>query len=567
MLKENLKEQKEEEKQTFKSQENKDNNIDTIFNKTLKTTSSVLVLSLISKIINIFCNIILVRYISKEAYGTAKIYLEFLFSLICFIPIDTMRKTAQKFCPDKNAEKETKKYYIVCQLYMLMLIPMIIYCILLFFGFIIFDNSGTMRQNYNHSIVYIISGMLEILAEPVILYMNLHMENILIGKTFGNLVRIFANVFFVVYFKLNLGSFTCARFVGSFCYLCYFLILGKFKYKLNFINFIPRNIKIFFNKKENLIDDIDIRPLKNIFYQFIGLTLLNMILSNCENVILSFVLKRSNEEKSEYSFVVENFSIITRLILRPLEDTFYNLINKLKNFENKENKDNTNNDGIILDVLKLFIKCFCIFGILLISYYFLCGNDLIELVYSKKWATEITEKIGCAYAIYISIISINGIVECFANATNDASQMNLSYILLTSNSVFLVILNFLISNWDICGLILANAISMVFRINGNLYIIFCGKKEKLEIDDDKKHKNNLFFDIKNFQKKCFLTNYSIFFTFFCVIIGKWIKQYIENKILLFKIGIYGFIGMINVCFIFLFEYKTVKNSLKKLKGI
>ena len=182
MLKENLKEQKEEEKQTFKSQENKDNNIDTIFNKTLKTTSSVLVLSLISKIINIFCNIILVRYISKEAYGTAKIYLEFLFSLICFIPIDTMRKTAQKFCPDKNAEKETKKYYIVCQLYMLMLIPMIIYCILLFFGFIIFDHSGTMRQNYNHSIVYIISGMLEILAEPVILYMNLHMENILIGK-------------------------------------------------------------------------------------------------------------------------------------------------------------------------------------------------------------------------------------------------------------------------------------------------------------------------------------------------------------------------------------------------
>ena len=58
-------------------------NIDTIFNKTLQNTSSVLILSLISKILNIFCNVILVRHISKEAYGTAKIYLEFLFSLIC----------------------------------------------------------------------------------------------------------------------------------------------------------------------------------------------------------------------------------------------------------------------------------------------------------------------------------------------------------------------------------------------------------------------------------------------------------------------------------------------------
>ena len=330
------------------------------------------------------------------------------------------------------------------------------------------------------------------------------------------------------------------------------------------------------SKKEYLISDIDIRPLKSIFYQFVGLSLLNMILSNVENVILSFFLKNSNEEKSEYSFIVENFNIVTRLILRPMEDTFYNLINKLKNFENEENNNKKNknqistNNDLILNVLKLFIKFFSFFGILLISYYFLCGNDLIELVYSKKWATDITQKIGCSYAIYISIISINGIVECFANATNDATQMNLSYILLTTNSIFLVILNILISNWDICGLILANAISMVFRINGNLFIIFCGKKndkEKNNIDlDDKKYKGNLYFDIKQFQKDCFLSNYSIVLTAFCVFFGKIIRQYIENKILLFKIGIYGVIGIINVFFIFLFEYKNVRNSIKKIKG-
>ena len=551
-------------------------NIDTIFNKTLQNTSSVLILSLISKILNIFCNVILVRHISKEAYGTAKIYLEFLFSLICSFPIDTIRKTSQKFCPDKNSDKETKKYYIVCQLYVLLLIPMAIYCLLLFFGFIFFDSSGTMQLNYIHLIIYIISGFLEILAEPVILFMNLHMENILIGKTIGNFVRIFSNVIFVVYFKFNLGSFTCARFCGSFCYLSYFLFLGLFRYKINFGKFIPKNIKIFLSKKEYLISDIDIRPLKSIFYQFVGLSLLNMILSNVENVILSFFLKNSNEEKSEYSFIVENFNIVTRLILRPMEDTFYNLINKLKNFENEENNNNKNknqistNNDLILNVLKLFIKFFSFFGILLISYYFLCGNDLIELVYSKKWATDITQKIGCSYAIYISIISINGIVESFANATNDATQMNLSYILLTANSIFLVILNILISNWDICGLILANAISMVFRINGNLFIIFCGKKndkEKNNIDlDDKKYKGNLYFDIKQFQKDCFLSNYSIVLTAFCVFFGKIIRQYIENKILLFKIGIYGVIGIINVCLIFLFEYKNVRNSIKKIKG-
>ena len=119
MLKEKLKQEKELSKENHinnikkkSDNENNDNNINTIFNKTLKNTSSVLVLSLISKVINILCNIILVRYITKEAYGTAKIYLEFCFTLICFFPIDTIRKTSQKFCPDKNLEKETKKYYI-----------------------------------------------------------------------------------------------------------------------------------------------------------------------------------------------------------------------------------------------------------------------------------------------------------------------------------------------------------------------------------------------------------------------------------------------------------------------
>lgn len=72
----------------------------------------------------------------------------------------------------------------------------------------------------------------------------------------------------------------------------------------------------------------------------------------------------------------------------------------------------------------------------------MCGNELIELVYSKKWATNVTKKICCAYSIYIAIIAINGVIECFANATNDSNQMNLSYILLALNSNLFVFLIF-----------------------------------------------------------------------------------------------------------------------------
>ena len=550
----------------------KENNINNILSKTLKNTSSAFIISIMSKIISFLCNIILIRHISKDAYGTAKIYLEFALSLVCFFPRETIRKTAQKFCPDNDNKREVIKFYLVCQIYFLIFIPMIIYCFFIFFGFYFFDSSGNMKIYFNHLIIYILSGMIELLAEPIILYMNLHLENILIGITIGDFIRIISNAIFVVFLKMDLGSFTFSRLLGSFCYLIFFLYLGKFKYNIDFTKTIPRYFKIFFNKKEKIIDGIDISPLKDIFLQFVKLTLLNMVLSNCENLILSFVIKKSNEEKGEYSFIVENFSIITRLILKPIEDTFFNLINKLKNFENKNGKENDNRDNDkIFDVLKLFIKCLLIFVTLLILYYFLCGKDLIELVYSKKWSTNITDKIGCSYSIYIAIISINGIIESFSNATNNSDQMNISYILLTLNSVLLVVSMFFLSNWDTCGLILANAISMIFRINGNLYIIYCGKKEKYNNnkndEENKKYKTNLIYNIKSFQKNCFLSNSSLITTFIFILLGNYIKKFIEHKLIIFKCGIFGLLGLLNATLIGLYEFKEIKNSIKKIKSL
>ena len=135
----NSKEDTQIKKEIKEEKTKSENNLNNILAKTLKNTSSVFALSIISKIINLLCNIILVRHISKEAYGIAKIYLEFAFLLVCFFPRETIRKTAQKFCPDKDNKKELKKFYICCQLYLMLFFPMIIYCILLFFGFIAFD--------------------------------------------------------------------------------------------------------------------------------------------------------------------------------------------------------------------------------------------------------------------------------------------------------------------------------------------------------------------------------------------------------------------------------------------
>ena len=90
--------------------------INLFFKKTLKNTLSAFFLSLISTIVNFTCNIPLLRNISKESYGIVKVHFELAFTLINFIPRETIRRASQKFCPDNEPKNEKEKYIVVSQI-------------------------------------------------------------------------------------------------------------------------------------------------------------------------------------------------------------------------------------------------------------------------------------------------------------------------------------------------------------------------------------------------------------------------------------------------------------------
>ena len=122
-------EKTEIKKQTTKEKEKEENtteqtkieviekeDISLFFRKTLRNTLSAFFLSLISTVVNFTCNIPLLRNVSKESYGIVKVHLELSFTLINFIPRETIRRASQKFCPDKDPQKEKQKYNTVSQI-------------------------------------------------------------------------------------------------------------------------------------------------------------------------------------------------------------------------------------------------------------------------------------------------------------------------------------------------------------------------------------------------------------------------------------------------------------------
>ena len=575
--------------------------------KTIKNTATIFVLSSTTTVLNFLCNIPLLRVVSKESYGTVKVYLELGFSLINYIPRESIRRTSQKFCPDKDPIKEKKKYILTAQLNMLIMITFAIIGVFIFLCFVFFTNSKQLHNNLVQLIIYMICALVELSCEPIILYMNLKVENKFIPITVSSLSRIISNTILAVFFKLDLWSFTLSRIIGSFVYSIYIIYLGYFKYKINFKNFIPKDIGLLIKGKMKGM--INIQYLREVFYQFFRISLLNLIIQNCEGLILSFAIKNTEEEKSDYSFVSQNFSLILRFFIEPVTDAFYILVNKLKymekkneikdlnsfpnnkeiqvkieeksenNIETSQNKIENNIQGkneesliikepnifITLKVLKLFMKIFSFFGVILIPYYILFGINIIELIYGKKWANNNIDKIGDSYTYYVIMTSIFSIVESFANATNNSRQMDLSYISLIGNSCILVVFMYIFSRWDICGIILANVFSILLIINCHLYIVFCTKKN---ININKLNSSNsLIDDIKNFIKNCFISEKSLISTGILISFGFFIKKAILfNYSLIFTCCICGFLAFLNCGLLFYFEYKQFKANLEEIKS-
>ena len=585
-------EQKLEKKDNLLNENLEKEDINIFFQKTLKNTLSAFFLSLFSTIINFICNIPLLRYVSKESYGIIKVHFELAFTLINFIPRETIRRASQKFCPDKEIKKEKEKFIIISQINYLFFIFSSFLCIIVFSCFILFTDSEGLHHNFIQLILYILCGLLELIIEPVIMFMNLHMENKFFPITISSISRVISNTIFVVLFNMDLWGFTLSRIIGTTVYISYIFSLGYFKYKLNFGKFIPKDFKTLILGKTT-INGINLLYLREILYQFIKLNLLNFILSRCQNVVLSFIIKSSDEEKSDYSFISQNYGLITRFLLEPIIDSFYNLVNKIKYSEKRvENriKEGNNNSGdninqnnydynsdlnfdkdlqfkeiepkemveyehqlekenpqkpkpfkinkknidkiiclkknkqenqlnyeIAIKLLQLFLKIFTFIGIFIIPYYLLIGTEVMGLIYGKKWETSNIDKIGDCYSYYVIIVGFSDLIKNFGSATNDSRQMNLSYISLIINALFLSLFMYFLSKWDICGLIISNELSAVFLINCNLYIVFCGKN-KINYSNIFL-KESIFSDIDNFINKCFINKKTMLFTVIFVSIG------------------------------------------------
>jgi len=409
----------------------------------------------------------------------------------------------------------------------------------------------------------------------------------------------------------GIWAFTIGRVLSALLYFVFVLLVGYYKY----INFRKLMWPVY-----GLRNILDIN--KELVRYFVGnfkMSSLKMVLIYTERFVLSFFLDLSEEQKGEYSFIVDNFSILIKCFLEPAEEIFYNIISKVKatNYGTEEefnknkaieylenskineakeinykydhasffsdfnidikpkkkevarNRANSeSNDEMFVSVhsklLKIAVRFMLIFGILLTAYLLIVGKEVITIVFTEKWATLSVIRLAKMYSLYITLMSINVIMEGYLNAIYSTDKISAYIFFMIFNSFLLIFLSIYLTTNDSAGLIVANAIALSFRIILNLYFILSESQLIIKIKNNTLSCVEILMEIIQFFQKAFIKKLSWFSVIMCLGILRFIQHKSQEDCDFFILICTCVVLSFNVFIIILLEKNNFKKVLEEM---
>lgn len=469
---------------------------------TVVSDSLILLLTFISKIINVIFTVLIARSVSKKSYALANIYFSFIYLLITTFPKSINRRCSLQYSHDLFEKDEEKKFKDATQ------VTWIINYIITFLSFFLyhaFTSFNSELLDYKlHLIIYIFSALLEIYAEPIMIYLDIRVSSNYkcFVMFFGDYMLLMLNYLFSSILHFDLWSFTLSRLFSSIGYFVFLVYLAKHSFHI-FNEILPSWSKTKNGIKfllKSICTKNEENELKALYISEIRSYSVTTMMQFTENVVLSFFVRYSDDIKADYSFVKENFSFFINHSISPSEENFFVLLNKIKNYKNlttlKSSKDSTTNEYsgdfslnenqyIIKEVsrknkpkesesysyklLKTSIRLYFVIGIISISVLSLLGNEVLLMLFTDKWANDRTYKFIKLYLVYFSLKAISSKFSSYSSAIYSSEIRDMSRRFGYVNIFLMLTLAFSLSQIDISGLVITNIIYHSVKILAEWY--------------------------------------------------------------------------------------------------
>ena len=497
----------------------------------------IILMTIISKIIHVIFTVLIIRVVSKKAYGIESVYLNFIHDIVISFPTQVVRMSASCYSHDQSPVIEKKNFIHSSKLSWLVNLIIIPLSIFLYYAFTIMEPS-LIHYKY-HIIVYIFSGILENCVEPIMIYLNVKAINSvkIFILFFSDILNLFTCYILSAKFNFDLGAFTFARLITSILYFNLLLYLA-FSYNIDIWlvipnpQFVKERIQFFFN----VIRHEDSELLSLIKLQ-IKAWWIDLILKSIERIILSFFVTYSDDVKAEYLFVKGNFEFFIDRFISPTGDNFFILLNKIKNFKNittlrsgneiTDKGDFSFNDNQYIikyllkrnsivkkesypyKLLKIHIKFYLIIALIIYCIFSILGNDFLLWLFTDKWANETTFSLMKLFVVLVSVKLIETIFISYSKAIYCKFNRILIKGFGRANHFLLIALSFSLTQISIKGLVIAPIIVSLCNILLNWY--FTVRNEFW--DNENKYIQRLILkEMIFFAKDSLMQNMSFFFT-------------------------------------------------------
>lgn len=316
-------------------------------------------------------------------------------------------------------------------------------------------------------VIFSISALCEISVEPLwVLAESLHHTRLkVVGEGIGQLSRVVVVVCGILLApEADLIIFCAGQVVYSLMYVLVYLVYFKYLFTKRQVRELPvasfGGVLPSLSYKE-FCDEEQFRLAKGFFWQ----SVLKMILTNGEGYVMTVFSVLSFAQQGVFDIISNLGSIVARFVFKPIEESFYvffacTLYRGLPASEQKE--DSLEVATKTLAVLSKFVVCI---GLVILIF----GLSYSHLALTIYGGCRLTDMGGHDlmrwYSLYVVLLAINGITECFFFAVMSEREVSrYNQRLLLFSATFLIFSLILTSVMGSAGFIVANCVNMLVRI-------------------------------------------------------------------------------------------------------
>ncbi|KAL6420034.1 hypothetical protein ACFW04_001207 [Cataglyphis niger] len=453
-----------------------------ILKSSLENASFSIIFQIFCRCVTFLLNAFVVRHVGQAVLGVINVRLLLLESMILFLS----REPFMKACLTNTAEHNWAQ--VVNLLWLTVPICLVMSFLFGYIWLFVLSTTEALPPYYTFAVwavglscIIELSSLIVQLAANAFLFVRLK----IILDTIMIAIRTMTFVLLILYYPENaLLAFGTAQLVAAIFYTTsHYAYFHYYIKKLNkctqkrrmslkdstdeyVVREFPfRNVKDFLpGQLENNDSYLD-KKLTILTWSFFRQGILKQILTEGERLIMTIMPVLTFTEQGTYEIVNNLGSLAARFIFRPIEESGYFYFTQIVKRDKPIFDQNPADIQESVNVLTHLCSIVTSIGLIVLVFGQSYSSTLLWLYGGSKLTLPLPVLLLRAHCLAVLLLGINGVTECYTNATADSATINKSNVIMVYESIAFLGASYLFAIWfGPVGFIFGNCVNMSLRI-------------------------------------------------------------------------------------------------------